>query len=34
MNEWTPVDLCGMFTDAKPLAISRFIAVTNLIVVI
>ena len=33
MNEWTPVALCNMITDAKPMAISRFITVTNLTVV-
>lgn len=33
MNEWTPVDLFNMVTDARPMAISRFFAVTNQIVV-
>ena len=33
MNERTPVDLCGMIEDARPMAIGGFIAATGLVVV-
>ena len=34
MNERTPVDLCNMIADARPMEVSRFIAVTGLVVVV